>query len=152
MSHTSFSTDVFKDLVLRDGTLFARVTRLSKTRTALPWSTTETRLHFPSCCRCTSEGCGNQVQTKCAKGRLGWVARLSNRVRCLKPFAILGRNNLLESPQQGSARAAKEITNHGPITESHWLLQHDLCYLNVMVAMMNLLSSRYGIKPCTLQS
>lgn len=70
-------------------------------------------------------------QTNCAKGRLGWVARLSNRVRCLKPFAILGRNNSLKSPQRGSAGAAKEITNRGPITESRWLLQHDLCYLNV---------------------
>lgn len=150
MSHTTFSTEIFKDLMLRDGALSARVTHLSKTRTGLLWSPTETRPHFPSCCRCTSEGWGNQGQTKCAKGRLGWAARLSNRVRCLKAFAILGRNNSLESPQQGSARAAKEITNHGPITESRWLLQHDLCYLNVMVAMMNLLSSGYGVKSCTL--
>lgn len=148
MRHTTFSTEIFKDLVLR--TLSARAAHPSETRTALPWSPTETRPHFPSCCRCASEDCGNQGQTKCAKGRLGWVARLSNRVRCLKPFAILGRNNLLESPQQGSAGAAKEITHHGPITESRWLLQHDLCYLKVMVAMMNLLSSGYGVKSCTL--
>lgn len=150
MSHTIFSTEIFKDLMLRNKTLSSRVTHLSKTRTSFPWSPTETRLHFPSCCRCTSEGSGNQGQTKCAKGILGWVARLSNRVRYLKPFAILGRNNSLKSPQQGSARAAKEITNHGPITESRWLLQHDLRHLNVMVAMMNLLSSGYGVKSCTL--
>lgn len=107
------------------------------------------RLHFPSCCRCTSEGCGNQRQTKYGGDRPRWRARLSNRVGCLKPFAILDRNNLRKSPQQGSVGAAKEITNQGPITESRWLLQRDLCYLNVMVAMMNLLSSGYRVRTCT---
>lgn len=35
MSHTTFSTEIFKDLMLRDGALSARVTHLSKTRTGL---------------------------------------------------------------------------------------------------------------------
>lgn len=149
MIHTTFSTQILKDLRLRDRTLSARVTHLSKTRTALPWSPAETRLHIPSCSRCTSEGCGNQGQTKCAKADWGeWPG--FQTVRCLKPFAILGRNNLLKSPQRGSAGAAKEITNRGPITESRWLLRHDLCYLNLMAAMMNLLSSGYRVKSCTL--
>lgn len=71
-------------------------------------------LHFPSCCSCTSDSCGNQGQTKCGRDRLGWRASLSDRVRCLKPFAILDRNNSLKSPQQGSVGAAKEITTRAP--------------------------------------
>lgn len=69
--------------------LSAGVTHLSKTKTVLPWSPTETWTSF----LWSSEGSGNQWQPKCGWDRPGWRAILSNRVIYLKLFAILDRNN-----------------------------------------------------------
>lgn len=93
-------------LQLRDLMLSAGVTHLSKTKTVLPWSPTETWISFPW----PSEGSGNQWQTKRGGERPGWSAALSNRVRCLKLFTILDRNNLSTHSRALSKQQKKSQT------------------------------------------